>query len=285
MPSFNQVAFIEQAIDSVLNQSYQHLELIIADGGSEDGTISLLIKKQQQDSRLKWHSEKDTGPANAINKALRKTRGTVIGWLNSDDKYNDHAILKAVEVFENQPNSLLLYGQGQHIDADNHIINTYPTLPLPVSIQAFKNSCFICQPTVFFQHSVLTLLGLLNENLETAFDFEYWLRAFSAFPERMAFIDRIQAFSRLHDGCITQNRRQTIALESMQILAHQLGKAPSHWVLTYLEEQIKKKSSDNLAKEIEVVLKSAKHYVSKNDYKSLTSTVKKRLKRLTDEGK
>ncbi|MCK4493382.1 MAG: glycosyltransferase, partial [Methylococcales bacterium] len=79
MPSLNQVAFIEQAIDSVLNQSYQYIELIIADGGSNDGTIPLLIKKQKKDSRIKWCSEVDTGPANAINKALLKTRGTLIG--------------------------------------------------------------------------------------------------------------------------------------------------------------------------------------------------------------
>ena len=278
MPSLNQVKFIEQAIDSVLNQSYQPLELIIIDGKSNDGTIPLLIKKQKQDSRIKWFSEADTGPANAINKALLKTRGTLIGWLNSDDKYNDNAILRAVQSFKNQPNCLLVYGQGQHIDEHNTVINTYPTLPFPVSIQSFKKNCFICQPTVFFQRSVLTLLGLLDENLKTAFDFDYWLRAFTAFPNRIAFINQVQAFSRLHKDCITQKMRRTVALESMKILAHHLGEAPSHWILTYIGERLEQLPRNNVMEEIDSILNEISHYMSKKELIMLSSALKKRIK-------
>ncbi len=85
MPSFNQAAFIPAAVESVLSQSYPELELIIADGGSTDGTIEWLKQKCLSDTRLRFFSETDSGPADALNKALKKTRGTIIGWLNSDD--------------------------------------------------------------------------------------------------------------------------------------------------------------------------------------------------------
>ncbi|MCK5925084.1 MAG: hypothetical protein KAG10_04250, partial [Methylococcales bacterium] len=202
---------------------------------------------------------------------------------NSDDKYNDDAVLKAVEVFKNQSNCLLLYGQGQHIDEHNTVINTYPTLPLPVSIQDFKQSCFICQPTVFFQRSVLTLIGLLDENLKTAFDFDYWLRAFSAFSHRIAFINHVQAFSRLHKGCITQKMRRTIALESMQILAHHLDEAPLHWILTYIEERLKQSTQNNVMEEIDSILNEISHYTSKKDLIMLNYAIKKRIKDYKNE--
>ncbi|MCK4493474.1 MAG: hypothetical protein KAU26_05430, partial [Methylococcales bacterium] len=203
--------------------------------------------------------------------------------LNSDDKYNDNAVLKAVEVFKDQSNCLLLYGQGQHIDEYNNVLSTYPTLPLPVSIQDFKKSCFICQPTVFFQRSILILLGILDENLKTTFDFDYWLRVFLAFPTRIAFIDRIQAFSRLHKACITQKMRRTIALESMQILAHHLDEAPLHWILTYIEERLEQSNQNNVMKEVDSILNEISHYTSKKDLIMLSSAIKKRIKDYKNE--
>jgi len=269
--------FIEEAIDSVLTQSYTNIELIVADGGSNDGTLALLLKKQRQDSRLSWFSEKDSGPASALNKALLKSRGTIIGWLNSDDKYNHKAILKAVSVFRQTAHCLLLYGHGYHIDEKGKKLERYPTLPLPVSIQAFKQGCFICQPTVFFQRSVFILLGQLDENLKTTFDLDYWLRAFSAFPERIGFINRVQAFSRLHSQCITRRMRRIITFESMQILSHYLGNAPSHWVVSYIEEFSRHHQGKELLAEIDKIMGDVSHYISPKELIILSSIIKKRF--------
>jgi glycosyltransferase involved in cell wall biosynthesis len=102
MPSLNQAEFIVSAVQSVLSQSYGHLELIVADGGSTDGTLALLQQQQGLDSRLRWMSEPDTGPADALNKALRRARGTIVGWLNSDDLYAEGAIDRAVQALGNR---------------------------------------------------------------------------------------------------------------------------------------------------------------------------------------
>lgn len=199
MPSFNQANFIAESVESVLSQSYRHLELIVvADGGSTDGTPDWLSQKSRQDPRLKWFSGPDTGPADALNKALKIVRGTLIGWLNSDDLYTPNAIQRAVDALITEPAWLMVYGHGEHIDEHGRFIEAYPTRLPSTPAEEFADRCFICQPTVFFKRSLTVLLGPLDETLKTAFDFDYWLRAFIQIPERIGFIDTAQAKSRLH---------------------------------------------------------------------------------------
>src|ERR1700733_14532761 len=82
-PSYNKGQYIEQTIQSVLDQNYPNLEYIIIDGGSTDNTIEIIEKYAPY---LKyWVSEKDKGQANAINKGLQYCTGEIFNWLNSDD--------------------------------------------------------------------------------------------------------------------------------------------------------------------------------------------------------
>lgn len=244
MPSFNQAQFIGLAIDSVLQQSWQRLELVVQDGGSTDGTLELLARKQAEDPRLRWVSEPDEGPADAINKALKRARGTYIGWLNSDDLYEPGAVERAVAAMQTHP-WLLCYGQGKHIDAAGENIALYPTLPewraaspqVPPAHE-FQRGCFICQPTVFFKAVVLRLLGPLDAEIKASFDFEFWLRAFSAFPERIGYVPAIQACSRLHEATITHEQRLTVAIEGIKVLAKHQGSAQSHWLISFMNEQL-----------------------------------------------
>lgn len=236
MPSFNQAAFITASVRSVLSQNYPNLELIVADGGSGDDTPALLASLQAQDARLRWLSEPDAGPADALNKALRFSRGTIIGWLNSDDIYTPNAVQRAVQALTAHRDWVMVYGQAEHIDAGGHVLTPYPSLGPPASKQMFAKGCFICQPTVFFKRSMWLLLGPLDQSLQTAFDFDYWLRAFGAFAGRIGFVDALQAQSRLHPGCITMRLRRTAMLEGMQLLARHLGHAPKEWFLTYVNE-------------------------------------------------
>lgn len=236
MPSLNQADFIEAAIDSVLTQDYPAIELIIADGGSSDATLDILKAKAGKFTNLRWTSESDTGPANAINRALRQVRGELVGWLNSDDLFTLGAIKRAVSAFSARPDWIMAYGQGEHIDETGKSIGQYPTKHPSVGLEGFRDGCFICQPTMFFKATLPVLIGYLDETQQTSFDFEYWMRCFSKFPERIGFIDRIQAKSRLHDQCITQNNRRLVAVEGVKLIHQYLGCGDIHWLVTYLEE-------------------------------------------------
>jgi len=234
MPSLNQAEFIPQAVASVLEQSWRNLELIVADGGSTDGSLQWLRERQASDGRLRVYSGPDTGPAQALNQALQRARGTVIGWLNSDDVYLPGAVDRAVQAFRQHPEWLMVYGHGQHIDAGGKVIELYPSKPADTPAAEFEFGCFICQPSVFFQRSLYVLLGRLDECLKTAFDFDYWLRAFTRVPERIGFIDALQARSRLHAECITLRLRSRATAEGMLCIKRHLGVVAPHWAAAYL---------------------------------------------------
>ena len=225
MPCCNAGLFIQEAVASVL-QHAECLELLIADGGSTDGTLEKIERWSKKDSRIRLISRSDRGPANALNLAFRAARGTLIGWLNADDLYAPGALDRAVAALRANPDWLMVYGEAEHIDENGEEITSYPTEPPSTGISTFNSGCFICQPSVVFRRSMGVLLGPFNEQLRTAFDFDYWFRAFAAFPERIGYVPTVQAYSRLHETTITSRKRQQVALEAMELLAKQFGTAP-----------------------------------------------------------
>ena len=78
-PSYNQGRYIEETIQSILNQDYPNFEYIVIDGGSNDNTIEILKKYE---GNLTWISEKDRGQADAINKGFYMAKGEIVAWLN-----------------------------------------------------------------------------------------------------------------------------------------------------------------------------------------------------------
>src|ERR1700758_1524033 len=88
-PSFNQAAFIEEALLSVRNQGHDNAEHLVIDGASCDGTVPLLrrLAEAPGGTTLRWLSEPDQGQSDALNKGFNRVTGDIVGWLNSDDRY------------------------------------------------------------------------------------------------------------------------------------------------------------------------------------------------------
>lgn len=100
-PSFNQGAFLEEAMLSILDQGYPELEYVVMDGGSTDGSVDII--KKHAGRLAHWVSEPDKGQYAAIDKGFAKTTGDVMGWLNSDDKQTPWALSVVGEIFASFP--------------------------------------------------------------------------------------------------------------------------------------------------------------------------------------
>lgn len=232
MPTLNQDRWIGAAIESALNQP-ELLELLIVDGGSTDLTLSVVSQYIEKDSRISLRSQPDNGPAEAINHGLMQCRGTIVGWLNSDDVLCDGAFRRAEQVFDANPSILMIYGNAEIINSEGVNTGQYPSKPPSIGIQGFQSHCFLCQPTVLWRRSMGCMLGPLDTTLETAFDFDYWVKAFREFPERIGFLDSIQAQTRHHSDAITFKKRDQVAVEACAIQAKIFSNPSSERIYNY----------------------------------------------------
>jgi hypothetical protein len=242
MPCRNAGPFLEEAIDSALADP-QVLELLIADGGSDDGSLQRIEQRSRREPRLRLVSRADHGPADALNRAWPHARGTVIGWLNADDRYTPGAPSRALAALDAHPHWLMVYGEGEHIDAAGHPLDRYPTREPQVGLAGFRDYCFLCQPTVFWRRTLTVLLGPWNTSLRCAFDFEYWLRAFRAVPERIGHLPDLQAQSRRHAATLSATQTGQAVLEATRLQASFLSDPSPHILLAYAAELLEGSSA------------------------------------------
>jgi len=171
-PSFNQAAYLEQTMRSVLDQDHPDIEYIVMDGGSTDGSVDI-IKKYS--SRLAfWASERDRGQAEAINKGMARAHGTIMAWLNSDDYYLPGAISAAAKVFEQNPEVALIYGDMLAVDRDGGTINLLKYRQ--VSLEDLMCFQILGQPAVFFRHNAFEKAGGLDTSLHFLLDHQLWIK-------------------------------------------------------------------------------------------------------------
>jgi hypothetical protein len=234
MPCRNAGRFLDEAIDSALADPAV-LELLIADGGSRDGSLERIEGRCRLERRLRLVSRADDGPADGLNRALPHARGSVIGWLNADDRYLPGAPSRAVAALAEHPGWLMVYGEGEHIDADGRRLDRYPTRAPAVGLAGFRDYCFLCQPTVFWRRSLSLLLGPWDTSLRCAFDFDYWIRAFRAAPGRIGALSALQAQSRRHPHTLSATQAGRAVLEATRLQARHLPDPSPHILLAYAD--------------------------------------------------
>ena len=183
-PSYNQVAFIERTIQSILSQNYSDLEYIVIDGGSTDGTVEILKKYSD---KIIWKSEKDRGQSDAINKGLRMATGNIVAYLNSDDTYELGALQKVNDYFQENNQAKWVYGKCKIINENDQEIRRpitwYKNLLLKnYSYSKLLSENFISQPAVFWRRELLDKIGFFNEDEHLCMDYEYWLRIGQKYP-------------------------------------------------------------------------------------------------------
>lgn len=173
-PSFNQAAFIERTIRSVLDQGWPDLEYIVVDGGSADGSAEII--ERYADRLAWWVSEPDDGQTDALNKGLRRATGDVVAYINSDDYYLPGAFDTAMAALERTGASWVA-GAARFVDAADNLQEVWRPLPPWGGKQWWLISPWgVPQAATFWRRDVFDRHGLFREDMDYVFDTEYGLR-------------------------------------------------------------------------------------------------------------
>lgn len=207
-PSYNQAAYIEQAILSVLSQGYFDLEYIVIDGGSTDGSVEII--KKYQDRLSYWVSEPDGGQADGINKGWRMATGDVIAYLNSDDLLEAGALGRISEIYMQHPGARLIYGDCRVINKNGEFIGA--KTPENYTRETLLMCKSLPQPSVFISRQVLDEVGILDVSLRYALDWAFFLKVFWSYPpDKFVYVPHTLSMSREYGDT---KSRKGLALKS-----------------------------------------------------------------------
>lgn len=193
-PSFNQCAFLETTILSVLDQNYPRLEYVIKDGNSADNSVAIIEKYS---TRLHYtESTPDSGQANAINIGFRNTTGEIMAWLNSDDLLLPGTLHYVAHYFSLHPNVDAVYGHRILIDDFGREIGRWVLPPHDSDIVQWAD--YIPQETLFWRRSLWDEIGgSLDESFHFALDWDMLLR-FEACGANIVRLPRFLGAFRIH---------------------------------------------------------------------------------------
>jgi glycosyltransferase involved in cell wall biosynthesis len=219
-PSFNQGAYLEEAIRSILLQGYPNLEHILIDGGSTDGSVAIIKKYERWFTH--WVSERDRGQAHAINKGLARCTGEVFNWINSDDYLTAGALGNIAATF---PGADAVAGVVLNFDEKG--IQEY-FVPGPLDAERIIHSDSSTrwhQPGLWFRRQGVAACGGIDESYHYSFDWDLTIRYLGLFPQ-VNYIHDVLVHFRLHPDSKTTSSWERFMQERYRIL-QKLGETSS----------------------------------------------------------
>lgn len=173
--TYNSGATLRDTLESVLSQSYQDFEHIIVDGGSKDDTKKIIDEYMPRyNGKLKWHSGKDKGLYDAMNKGIVFAEGDVVGILNSDDFYADSMVLK--QIAEGIKGMEAVYGDLDFVDASDTSKVVRQWKGSQHIAGAFLKGWHPAHPTFYARRDCFERLGGFDISFNVSADFELMLR-------------------------------------------------------------------------------------------------------------
>lgn len=196
----NKTPYLEQCIQSVLNQTYPHIEHVFADGGSTDGTLDVLASYHAKyPDRIRYVSKPDNGVGSALKNGYRIARGEVIGWIDSDDVYEPEAVETAMNFLQKNPEAHFVYGKCNIINAKSEQIGCFVTKDC--DLDEWLNAWhYIIFCATFFRRDVIETVGFVND---LGNDLCFYMRVGKRF--KMHRIEKTLTNWRLHGASISLN--------------------------------------------------------------------------------
>ena len=201
--SYNQKAFLQDAIDSILQQGYPDLEFIVVDPGSTDGSRELLRSYGEQISHVIF--EPDQGAADGLNKGFGLASGEVFGFLNADDFLLPGALHRVAEFFQSHPRCDMVLGNGYVVDAHGRHLRQVKARDFTVRRYLYGGTRWLQQSTFFRREAFLLSPGFNTEN-RTSWDGELFV-SMAQMGATVGYIDANLAAFRIHGASIAGTGR------------------------------------------------------------------------------
>lgn len=206
MPAYNAALYIEEAIDSVISQSFSNWELIIINDGSTDTTADIIAKKTKEDSRIKCFNQQNKRQSKARNLGISRAVGTYIAFLDADDSVFPDRFSKQVAFLESN-NEIILCGSWFKLINSDRVIQL-PEKHEDVKLALLQGNCF-ANSSVMVRKRILDELPLIFDNSkEPAEDYDLWSRLI--FKGKLHNIQEVLLSYRTHANQLSnkQNRIQ-----------------------------------------------------------------------------
>jgi glycosyltransferase involved in cell wall biosynthesis len=233
-PSFNQGAYLEETIRSILLQGYPQLEYIIIDGGSTDDSVAIIKKYAHWVAH--WVSERDQGQAHAINKGLTRCTGEVFQWINSDDYLLAGALGKIAATVEDVD---AVAGVVVNFDETGHQEQLVPGELNAVKMIFSDSSTRWHQPGLWFRRQEVIACGGIDESYHYSFDWDLTIRYLGKYT-RVNYLPDVLVHFRLHPQSKTVTTWERFMQERYRIL-HKLAETSSQsFIRTACRQQIRR---------------------------------------------
>lgn len=176
IPTYNHAHYLRYALDSVINQGYPNLEVLVIDDGSKDGTAEII---KPYHSKINYVYKGNGGTPSALNLGLSLATGKYICWLSADDVFSEGKVSKQVGLMESDPNMGFSYTSFVVIDANGnkqYVVNSAFFSDKREMVIKLMEGCFINGSTVMMRSSALKQIGNFDVSLPQAHDYELWFR-------------------------------------------------------------------------------------------------------------
>ncbi|CAN5311679.1 hypothetical protein BH09GEM1_BH09GEM1_18780 [soil metagenome] len=197
--SYNQAEFLEETLRSVREQGRSDVEHLVLDGGSTDGSVDVL--RAHDDTLAYWRSERDAGQPSAWNDGVRRSRGSILAFLNSDDVFKAGALSEMARLADAHPDADWLIGGTQYFGEGSRDLSYAGRAPRRAS-DVLYFATYAPQPGQCFRRDLVERVGPFDETLHFAFDLDFFVRCALA-GARPVRTERIVAGFRFHGASKT----------------------------------------------------------------------------------
>lgn len=182
IPSYNKVKYIERTLKSIVTQNYTNFEVIIQDGGSNDGSLEIIKNYLNRYPKIiKFESKKDNGQLDAINSGIKKTKGDIVTYINADDVYEKGSFETVANYYIENPEALWFAGKGKVINENGieiaKLTTVYKNFLLShATYYLLLTTNFLMQPSVFLTKKALAKFGLFIGTKDFIMEYDMWLK-------------------------------------------------------------------------------------------------------------